>query len=152
MMNHPTRAASGTFTLVSALVLAAALSACGKTDDTRTAGQKVDAAVASTDRAAAEAKADTKAAAGDMKAGSQEAGAVVAETARDIRITAQVKAELAKDPTLSALRINVDTTQGRVALEGTAPSVAARAQATALAKAVDGVSAVDNRLKVQAKS
>ena len=152
MMNVSARAVPGTITVVSALVLAAALSACGKSDDTRTTGQKVDAAVASTERAAAEAKADIKAAAGSVKASSQEAGAVVAETARDIRITAQVKAELAKDPALSALRISVDTIQGRVALDGTAPSAAARAQATALAKAVDGVSSVDNRLKVEAKS
>ena len=152
MMNHPSRALPGTVALVSAIVLAAALSACGKADDTRTAGQKVDAAVASTERAAADVKADVKAAAGDVKASSQEVAAAVASTARDIAITAQVKAQLAKDPALSALRISVDTTQGRVALEGTAPSTAARAQATALAKAVEGVSAVDNRLKVEAKS
>ena len=38
MMNHPSRARPGTVTLVSAIVLAAALSACGKADDTRTAG------------------------------------------------------------------------------------------------------------------
>ena len=67
----------------------------------------------------------------------------------DAMITTSVKAELAKDSSLSALKINVDTDNGKVALKGTAPSTAAREQATTLAQNVKGVVSVDNQLTVQ---
>jgi osmotically-inducible protein OsmY len=144
-------------------VLAAAslvlLAACGKQDD-RTVGQKVDAAVNSaeqkTDAAgeklrqeSAELKARTEAALD--KAADKTAGAAsrVAEKFDDATITTAVNAELAKDPTLSALSINVDTAAGAVTLRGTAPSEVARERATALAMGVKGVHRVDNQLRVK---
>ena len=60
-----------------------------------------------------------------------------------------MNAELAKDQTLSALRINVDTTSGHVVLRGTAPSTTARDHATTLAASVKGVNSVDNKLEVR---
>ena len=77
------------------------------------------------------------------------AGAKVGDKIDDAMITSSVKAELAKHPDLSALRINVDTAAGRVALKGTAPTTAARQQATTLAQNVKGVVSVDNQLTVQ---
>jgi len=62
-----------------------------------------------------------------------------------------VNAKLAADSGLSALRINVDTVGGRVALSGDAPDAAARDRATALVRSVDGVTNVDNRLTLQKK-
>ena len=50
--------------------------------------------------------------------------------------------------TLSALKINVDTTGGRVVLRGTAPDTASRERATVLASAVSGVVSVENALTV----
>ena len=67
----------------------------------------------------------------------------------DAVITTSVKAELAKDTSLSALAINVDTVNGRVALKGTAPTSAAKNQATTLAQNVKGVLGVDNQLTVK---
>ena len=67
----------------------------------------------------------------------------------DAAITASVNAELAKDAALSTLKINVDTTDGRVALRGTAPDAAARDRATALASSVKGVVSVDNQLMIR---
>ena len=66
----------------------------------------------------------------------------------DAMITTSVKAELAKDANLSAMKINVDTNQGRVMLKGKAPSNEAREHATTLAQNVKGVVAVDNQLTV----
>ena len=82
----------------------------------------------------------------DAKMASRSAG----DKVTDAVITTSVKAELAKDPNLSALKIDVDTDNGRVVLHGSAPSSDARAHATALAAAVKGVTRVDNQLAVEA--
>jgi osmotically-inducible protein OsmY len=60
-----------------------------------------------------------------------------------------VSTDLAKDPELSAARIDVDTKQGAVKLQGPAPNAAAKARAGDIAKAVKGVSSVDNRIEVK---
>ena len=46
---------------------------------------------------------------------------------------ASVNAQLAADPKLSALQINVDTSGGRVLLRGTAPDFTSRERATEMA-------------------
>ncbi|HEY4068531.1 MAG TPA: BON domain-containing protein [Burkholderiaceae bacterium] len=69
----------------------------------------------------------------------------------DAAITASVKTALARDSDLSALQINVDTDNGRVALRGTAPTAGAKDHATSLASGVKGVSGVDNQLTVAPK-
>jgi hyperosmotically inducible periplasmic protein len=66
----------------------------------------------------------------------------------DAAITASVNARLARDNELSAMRIDVDTVDGKVALKGTAPNEGARERATQLAQAVDGVRTVDNQLTI----
>ena len=135
---------------VSAAVVAVAmLSACDKTETT--VGQKVDGAVESTQRAANVAKADVKEVAKEAKAAASEATGTVATSTRDAVITTKVNAELVKDPALSAMKINVDTTDGHVALSGSAPSDTARTRAATLAGAVEGVKDVDNRLVLEAK-
>ncbi len=74
-----------------------------------------------------------------------------ADTVKDVALTAAIKTELARDPGLSALSINVDTTAGRVVLKGTAPDTAAAERATEIARRTDGVVSVDNQLTVQPK-
>ena len=78
----------------------------------------------------------------------ENAGSKMGAKVDDAMITTSVKTELAKDANLSAMKINVDTNQGRVMLRGTAPSNEAREHATTLAQNVKGVVAVDNQLKV----
>jgi len=137
-----------------------ALSACDKGDN-KTAGEKLDAAVARSERAAddmknktqemaadARAKMDSSTAGQDLKNAASNAGAAVSAAASDASITAAVNAGLAKDPDLSAIKINVDTTGGKVTLSGPAPNAAAKARAEQIAKSVQGVSAVDNQLNV----
>jgi osmotically-inducible protein OsmY len=123
-----------------ALLLAAgvlALGACSKTDN-ETMGKKADSAVAKTEQAGTTAKAKTESAA-----------ASVAGAMDDASITAAVSTGLAKDPDLSAIKIDVDTKGGQVTLSGPAPNAAAKARAEEIAKSVKGVSAVDNKLEVK---
>ena len=124
-----------TLCAISAAVLA--LAGCNRNDGT-TVGQKLDKAVAKTEQGAADASRAVK-----------EKTADVAQSVNDATITAAVNADLAKDPELSALRINVDTHDGRVALYGSAPSEDAKMRAEKLAMGEKGVVSVDNKLSVE---
>jgi len=136
-----------TQTLAATLLLIAGLAACS--DANKTAGQKVDDAVATTEQKSNEVKADIKQGANDVKDAAAKATTEVKQLVSDAAITTSVNAELAKDKELSALKINVDSNQGRVALTGSAPDAPAKVRATALASAVTGVVSVDNKLMVQ---
>lgn len=138
-------------TLLTALAAAATLAACNRTDDGQTAGQKVDGAVAKAEKKADEVQADMRAAGEKAKESTAGAMDTVESKAKDAVITSSINAELAKDSQLSALRINVDTVEGRVALRGTAPDAASKDRATTLAQRVEGVRAVDNQLTVGPK-
>jgi hyperosmotically inducible protein len=140
------RTAFVVLTMAGALYLAG----CNRNDN-RTVGEKVDAGIAQTERAADTAAAKTKEMMADtkLKADIKQAGNVISAKVDDAAITAAVSAGLAKDPNLSAIKINVTTTAGVVSLKGPAPSAEAKARAGDIAKAVDGVTSVDNQLDVQ---
>ena len=133
---------------IGALTASLALSGCDRHDqnDARTG---TNGAVASADQKARDAGADARASLERAKEATGDAAAKVGDKVDDAVITSSVKTELAKNANLSALKINVDTDKGRVALKGTAPNAAAREQATLLAQNVKGVVSVDNQLKVQ---
>lgn len=97
----------------------------------------------------AEAKRETRDAVSQVKEAAREVGADAKAALSDAVITTSIKAELAKDTRLSAVKIDVDTTSGRVALRGTAPSTAAREHAGVLAQSVSGVVGVNNELTVE---
>ena len=163
------RHSHGPLLALASLVLA--LSACSKQDDSQTAGQKLDSAIARTGQAAEEAKFKTEESAAQAKAKTEETFANVGATLKnatenaessakgaaskaikkmdDMAITTAISAELAKDPDLSALKINVDTKNGAVTLNGSAPTEAARERAVAMAKTFNGVQSVDNKLIVK---
>lgn len=123
-----------------------ALAACdSKTPTTETAGQKLDSVIASTEKKSEQLSADAKVNAAEAKKDTSEA-------LSDAAITTRVNAQLAADPTLSAIKIDVDTSNGRVRLTGTAPDAQARDRATTMASAVSGVVTVDNQLKIDKKS
>jgi hyperosmotically inducible periplasmic protein len=123
---------------LAALAAAAMLAACDRPGEERTTGQKVDSAVNKVEEKAQ-----------DAKEAAARAADAVGDKAKDMRITTAINAELAKDPKLSATRINVDTVDGRVTLKGTAPDATSRDRATTLASAVEGVKSVDNQLAVK---
>ncbi|MEO5771441.1 MAG: BON domain-containing protein [Burkholderiaceae bacterium] len=138
--------------LLASLIAAGSLVACNRAQEPRTAGQAVDQTIAKTENAAKDVAADTRAAADRAATATADASAKASNSVRDAAITMEVKAMLAKDPNLSALAINVDTAGGRVALKGTAPTGAAKDRASELARAVSGVTAVNNELAVKAGS
>jgi hyperosmotically inducible periplasmic protein len=138
--------------VVTAALAVAALAACGRpADDNRTAGERVDSAVAKTERQAGETKESAKSAASNTGQATERTANEVSNKVKDAAITTAVNAKLAQDKGLGALKIDVDTVDGRVSLRGTAPDPAARDRATTLASAVDGVVSVDNQLVVSAK-
>lgn len=63
----------------------------------------------------------------------------------DAGISAKVKAGLAEDPELSAIRIDVDTRNGIVTLNGPVRNDVARERATRIAQGVKGVNSVVNQ-------
>ena len=81
--------------------------------------------------------------------GAKEAAQQVGQTATDASITAAVKMKMADDPTVSASEINVDTTDGKVTLNGTVQNSAEEGKAVDLAKSVDGVKSVKSNLVVR---
>jgi hyperosmotically inducible protein len=140
-------------TVIAAVFAATTLAACdrGQQPD-RTAGQKVDSTMSRAQQKIDSAKNDMTQGATDAKRDMKEMGTDAKNAVSDATITASVNAKLASDKDLSALRINVDTVDGRVALRGSAPTPAARDRATQLASAVDGVRSVENQLVISSKS
>ena len=145
------------------------MSGCSKTDDNgQTVGQKVDGAIdKANDRSAQASKRLEEAAskAGDkIEQGANEAETAIKDAAAsakdksgeitsvvdDSAITASVKADLLKDPSLSALSVDVSTDKGEVTLKGKVDNEAARQRAATLAAAVSGVHKVNNQLQVAA--
>jgi hyperosmotically inducible periplasmic protein len=121
-----------------------ALVGCSKRDDSSTAGQKVDSAMANADAKTDAAKAELQRDADKIKESAGRAVTAVEDTA----ITAGIKAKLATDSDLKTLDISVETSSGRATLRGKAPDAASQARATQLAAAVTGVTSVDNQLTV----
>ena len=157
LMDRPTHRIAS---ILAVSALALGLAACGKTEE-RTVGQRLDSAVEKTEQAAADARVKAESAMQSAETKMEQGAANAEATAKDAAntakgaiddatITAQVNAGLAKDPDLSALKINVDTVNGKVTLNGPAPSTVARDRAETIAKSVTGVTSVNNQLVVTA--
>jgi osmotically-inducible protein OsmY len=89
----------------------------------------------------------------DMEAAKEklkDAGAALGSDTNDAALSASVHAAIVRDPELSAGRIDVDARHGAVRLNGTAPNAAAKSRAEQIARTVNGVDSVDNRLAVTA--
>lgn len=136
--------------LAAAAMATSLIVACGQAED-ETVGQRLDGAVEQTREAGAELSADAKAASQELRADTNNATDKIASGAADIAITTKINAALAGDAELSALKINVDTSDGHVALKGTAPDTASRDRATVIAAAIEGVVKVDNQLTIEPK-
>jgi len=138
--------------LLTAMACAAALTlaACDRdANSDRTVGQKVDSGIAKAEQKAEKGGNEIKKEVNSARETAGKAMDAAGSKVKDAAITTGINAELAKDPSLSVLKIDVDTSEGRVALRGTAPNVAARERATQLAQRVDGVVSVENQLKVR---
>lgn len=99
--------------------------------------------------AAADAGDRTAAAAATAAAKTERAGERGASNVSDAMITTKVKAGLVKAPNTSALAIKVETEKGVVMLSGFAESKAEAERAEQVAKGVEGVTRVQNTIKVK---
>mgnify|MGYP000909552756 CR=1 FL=1 len=70
----------------------------------------------------------------------------------DATVTTRVKARMAEDPSVSALRIGVETLDGTVQVSGFATSQAEKDRAADMVRAISGVRAVRNNIVVRSGS
>lgn len=100
-------------------------------------------ATAEVKETATEAKDKTVTASNDVR--SSDTGRVLSDSA----ITASIKTDYLKDPDLSVLKIDVDTVNGVVTLNGLAGTPDSKVRAEKLASAIKGVKEVKNHLTVK---
>ena len=149
---------------LAATVAALALGACDRESthqarqDAANAGQKVERALERTGQKIAEAG---RQAASDVKQAGAELQKATISTTNDARstdtgrvlsdsaITASIKTDYLKDPDLSVLKIDVDTRDGIVTINGLAETEDGRKRAGQLAWAIKGVKEVRNHLTVK---
>ena len=140
--------------LVSMLAAAALLAACEKKTTTvndtspgstsSTTTTTVTPSPTASDAMAATTNAMDKAASATER-GMAKAG----EAMGDAAITGKVKTALIADPDVKALKIDVDTKDNVVTLNGTADTQTNADKAVTIAKGIDGVKSVDNRLTIK---
>jgi hyperosmotically inducible periplasmic protein len=144
---------------LAAAMAVTALAACNRPADDRTARAPAEPPITKTERQPQGMQQDSKSPSASPSATpstgpstgtapTERATNDMSDKVKDAAITTAVNAKLAQDKTLSAMRIDVDTVDGKVSLRGTAPDPTARQRATTLASAVDGVVSVDNQLTV----
>ncbi|WP_083745254.1 BON domain-containing protein [Variovorax sp. KK3] len=157
-------------TVLLAGVLTLSLAGCGPEANKEQARQNIDNAVDKTEKAtaaaankaadlaekardntvsffkSAEVKQDVEAA----KQAVKNAGAELGSKTNDTALTVSVSAAIARDPELGPRNIDVASHGGTVQLSGSAPSAAAKTRAEQIARTVNGVDAVDNRIAVTA--
>jgi osmotically-inducible protein OsmY len=85
----------------------------------------------------------------DVKADASRMGDTLGDSLDDGWLHMKVVAKLIADARTPERTINVDVADGRVTLRGDVPTPESRAQAETVAKSVDGVTAVTNRLVVK---
>lgn len=127
--------------IATSMLLTLGLIACDRPGPAETAGKELDQTVDNAGMKIGEAV---------DKAGQklEEQSAKTGVAIDDAEITAKVKAAIFAEPGLKTLRISVDTVKGVVTLSGSVDTPASSDRAKALAGAVAGVNAVDNRLVV----
>ena len=144
-----------------------ALAACERTEktsgngDAGTVGQKVDRALVQTKeelaRAGEQVKPTLERAGESIERGARQvkptldkAGEKIKEAAgSDAGITASIQTDYLKDPDLSVFKIDVDTKDGVVTLNGSADKAGNADKAVSIAKGTDGVKSVENKLTVK---
>lgn len=141
MSTHTPTSAPRTLLTALAVATLTSLGACAQTTPAPpTVGQRVDSAIEKSKEVATE-----------VKDNAVSAAKAVSTTSTDVAITTRVKAALAADTELSALAINVDTSNAVVSLYGPAPNAEAINRASLLARAVTGVVDVKNNLTLVKK-
>lgn len=122
-----------------ALLAALAIAACERSEQAK---ERSEAAWK-------EAKQTAAKAAEEVKQKTKEAGDTTKQIAEDTAVTAKVRTALLAEKNVKSADIAVETFQGKVILRGSVPDRSQAELAEKVAKAVDGVKALDNRLTVR---
>ena len=112
-------------------------------------GRAVDRMADRTDRATDRAEVKTERTADRVADKTDRAATRTGKVVADSVITTKVKADLFKQPELSAMAIHVETEKGVVMLSGFVDSKAHADKAVTLAKSVEGVTQVKSAIKVK---
>ena len=150
-MNHASKPRA--LTVLSVAAAAALLVACerktttvetpaGSTTTTTTSTTTMAPASAAVSSMAASASAMADTAASATGNAIATAGAAIGDAA----ITAKVKTALLADPDVKGLQIEVDTKDGAVLLTGTADNESNIGKATTIARGIEGVKSVENKV------
>jgi hyperosmotically inducible protein len=123
-----------------ALGASIALAACERTDQS--------ALRSDTKKLAEDTATAARNAARRVEQGTQKAADTAIQVAGDTAIAARVKTALLAEKNVKSTDVSVDAFQGKVILRGTVPDAEQIALAAQVARAVDGVKSVDNRLIV----
>jgi hyperosmotically inducible periplasmic protein len=83
-----------------------------------------------------------------IERGAERVEAEVGPVLDDAAITARIKAKLVSDPEINSFHIDVDTVDGRVALNGKVSSAEQRSEAEDLARGTQGVRQVVNLIQI----
>jgi len=83
-----------------------------------------------------------------VEEGTKEVAQQVSGAATDASITAAIKMTMADDPLVGAFDIDIDTSAGKVTLNGRVKSKAEADRAIQIARSVDGVKSVSSNLVV----
>jgi osmotically-inducible protein OsmY len=146
--------------MIGAIAAALSLAACGDNREdasvSRSDTNTTTSSATATDRMTADAsaaanRAGQTASDATSRAGTaaQSAGDKAANTASDAATTAKVKSRLMAEPGIDSLQIDVDTNNGRVTLSGEADTAQNKARAAELARSIEGVTGVNDRLTVK---
>jgi hyperosmotically inducible protein len=81
--------------------------------------------------------------------GVEGATGTVGAMATDATITASIKSKMMTDPTIGALQIDVDTSNGVVTLSGNVASAGERDRAVAVARETEGVRDVQDKITIK---
>jgi hyperosmotically inducible periplasmic protein len=152
--------------LIIAIFCAATLAACDKSTPPnppktdQTVGQKLDSVIDKSNekigeisnKVGAQMEKASEAVSNASSSVATDVGSAASKTSdalSDGAITASINADLLKDPELSIVKIDVDTKAGAVTLNGLAPNEGARKRAEKIARAIKGVTAVNNYLSVK---
>jgi hyperosmotically inducible periplasmic protein len=112
-------------------------------------GEHPTAGTTGVDDKAREAGRDAKEVGGDAKDAAKEAGRDAGNAVSDAAITTAVKSKLLADTTVGGLKIDVDTSNGVVTLNGDVKSAAEKAEAMRIARGTDGVKSVRDNLTIK---
>jgi hyperosmotically inducible protein len=134
-----------TLAAVAAVATLAGLAGCDRTDDRVSSGRAPSTAPQSTPSTPPQPPT-----AATPPATTPGTDRTVGQVVDDAGITAKVKAALIAEKDVSGMGINVDTSEGKVTLTGKVPDQSQAERAIQIARGIEGVKAVENKLTVGA--